>query len=321
MAVSEWSAQNVSPPKAAILNAAVTRGFTPVIGAMVVATIERPAGGPLTYTLRDNGAGADVTQEDGIYSMYFTDFNGTGRYSAKVEVENDGESTVVSPSKVTGFGSPIDPNVDSGDEDDTAPEDVSTGSFQRIATGGSLTCDSTECTYAAYRDFYPPARIDDLSVRRKNSDKGQVTFQFTAPGDDLDQGNATSYEFRVHQDFKTMLREFNKTNLVDREMVIEGDLLAPKPAGQTEEFTIEIKANTDSTVYVFSLVANDDYGNTSPQSNIVTVSLDPKSGIRMPVVAIVIIVLVAFVIIAVSALIICVKCKTKSKVTAGNVVP
>ncbi|XP_070541345.1 calcium-activated chloride channel regulator 2-like [Ptychodera flava] len=318
MAVSEWSVQSTSPPQAAILNVAVTRGFTPVIGAVVVATIERPAGGPLTYTLRDNGAGADVTKEDGIYSMYFTDFVAIGRYSAKVKVENDGESTVVSPSKITGFGPAIDPNVDSGDEDDTVPEDVSTGSFQRIATGGSLTCEGSACTYAAYRDFYPPARIDDLSVLRKDSDKGHVTFQFTAPGDDLDQGNATSYEFRVYQNFTTMLRELNKTDIVDRGMVIEGDLLAPKPAGQTEQFTIEIKAKTDSTVYVFSLAATDDYGNTSPQSNIVTVSLDPNSGI--PVVAIVIIVLVVFAIMTVSCVIVYLKCKNNPQVAAGTVV-
>lgn len=38
----------------------------------------------VTLDLQDNGSGADVSAGDGIYSAYFTDFKGAGRYGVKV---------------------------------------------------------------------------------------------------------------------------------------------------------------------------------------------------------------------------------------------
>lgn len=39
--------------------------------------------------------GADVTANDGIYSAYFTQFKGNGRYSVVAEVVGDGSAIIV----------------------------------------------------------------------------------------------------------------------------------------------------------------------------------------------------------------------------------
>ncbi|XP_077868639.1 calcium-activated chloride channel regulator 4A-like, partial [Saccoglossus kowalevskii] len=115
----------------------------PVLNAAVIATIERPNNDPIELTMADNGAGADITKYDGTYTSYFTAFNGDDRYSAKVNVANNGRDTVISPSRRVGFGSVIDQDYEGNV---MAIEDEETGSFQRAANGGSFTCSGTSCS-------------------------------------------------------------------------------------------------------------------------------------------------------------------------------
>ena len=81
-----------------ILYARLTKGNAPVIGANVRATIFRPGGPdtnpPVALMMRDNGAGyPDITADDGIYSVYFTDFATVpGFYSVQVSADNNGGS-------------------------------------------------------------------------------------------------------------------------------------------------------------------------------------------------------------------------------------
>ncbi|KAG8436687.1 hypothetical protein GDO86_007686 [Hymenochirus boettgeri] len=50
--------------------------------------IEPITGNTITLDLLDNGAGADIIKNDGVYSRYFTSFQVNGRYSLKVRVES-----------------------------------------------------------------------------------------------------------------------------------------------------------------------------------------------------------------------------------------
>merc|ERR1719334_1266246 len=75
--------------------AEVNQGSKPVIGAKVNAEIERPSDmngnpyPPLVLGLADNGSGADKIKNDGVYSRYFAEFTGKGRYSVKCQVVGD----------------------------------------------------------------------------------------------------------------------------------------------------------------------------------------------------------------------------------------
>ena len=80
-----------------IVYARVTKGgHLPVIDAHVKATIFKPGGdldasSPLTFVLRDNGAGyPDITAGDGIYSGYFADYATVpGLYTVRVVADNN----------------------------------------------------------------------------------------------------------------------------------------------------------------------------------------------------------------------------------------
>jgi len=80
-----------------IVYARVTKGgHLPVIDAHVKATVFKPGGdleasSPLTFVLRDNGAGyPDVTAGDGIYSAYFADYATVpGLYTIRVVADNN----------------------------------------------------------------------------------------------------------------------------------------------------------------------------------------------------------------------------------------
>ena len=50
------------------------------------ATVSMPSGNDAILVLQDNGVGADITSNDGIYSTFFTEFGGIGRYSVQVIV-------------------------------------------------------------------------------------------------------------------------------------------------------------------------------------------------------------------------------------------
>ncbi|XP_078612819.1 calcium-activated chloride channel regulator 1-like [Branchiostoma floridae x Branchiostoma japonicum] len=78
-----------SGPNALRIFASVRRGYLPVVGAAVKVHIEKPVDGRgEELTLLDNGAGADVTRNDGIYSRYFLGFSADGRYGVSVTVDN-----------------------------------------------------------------------------------------------------------------------------------------------------------------------------------------------------------------------------------------
>ncbi|XP_051869143.1 calcium-activated chloride channel regulator 1-like [Pristis pectinata] len=78
-----------------VINVEVSHGFLPVLYANVTAIIERPSGPPIEQELSDDGLGADIVRNDGIYSRYFLSFNGTGRYSVKVRVQgNEGTTRI-----------------------------------------------------------------------------------------------------------------------------------------------------------------------------------------------------------------------------------
>ncbi|VTJ70362.1 Hypothetical predicted protein, partial [Marmota monax] len=74
-------------PSPMIVYARVSQGFLPVLGVNVTAIIETQDGQQVTLELWDNGIGADTVKNDGIYSRYFTDYHGNGRYSLKVHVQ------------------------------------------------------------------------------------------------------------------------------------------------------------------------------------------------------------------------------------------
>ena len=83
-----------------VLFATVTRGYSPVVGAKVIANIEYPTGSAEKLEMRDDGAGADVEKGDGAYSAFIINSHVTGKHTISVEVESGNETAIKTVSSV-----------------------------------------------------------------------------------------------------------------------------------------------------------------------------------------------------------------------------
>ncbi|XP_078459604.1 calcium-activated chloride channel regulator 1-like [Lampetra planeri] len=249
--------------------AEVKQGSTPVVGATVIATIERPHEKPLELQLFDNGAGADAKKNDGIYSRFFAQFTATGRYSLKVKVVGDNKTTSLAPQRgsrslyipgkrkangelqVTQLPPPVIK------QDPTPVPD-----FIRVASAGSF---QVAVPPGGMKDVFPPCRITDLQAELQTS--SSVTLTWTAPGGDGDFGQAAMYKIMMSGSVDGLL---NGTDfrLVEREDLAWGDLNAPGLTGNIENFTVTTTELSPGDELYFCVQAVDSSDNVAPLSNV-----------------------------------------------------
>ncbi|KAL3846505.1 hypothetical protein ACJMK2_017485 [Sinanodonta woodiana] len=96
-------------PSTIRLYADVERGRSPVLNAIVTGMLIRGNGSSVNLTLHDTGKGADLLENDGLYTtyMYKDYFTGNGRYNMKIRVFSDGGT--VTYSSASGQRAPIVP--------------------------------------------------------------------------------------------------------------------------------------------------------------------------------------------------------------------
>ncbi|XP_053101849.1 calcium-activated chloride channel regulator 2-like [Hemicordylus capensis] len=189
-----------SYPSPMIVYAQVNQGFSPILGANVTAIIEPENGDPIILDLFDNGAGADVFKNDGVYSKYLFSFTRNGRYSLKVHVQRDNKTIGPYLTILWSNAMYIPGYLENGTIQMNAPrplmksEDtqIRSGGFRRITSGGSFSVSAVPT--GPYTDVFPPCKITDLDARIEGD---KVVLTWTAPGDDFDQGQAVGYEIRA----------------------------------------------------------------------------------------------------------------------------
>ncbi|XP_069497828.1 calcium-activated chloride channel regulator 1-like [Ambystoma mexicanum] len=250
-------------PNPMIVYAEVSQGYLPVLGANVTATIVTPRGTEKILELYDSGAGADVVKNDGIYSRYFTAFDGDGRYSLKVRAEGRDKTTRrgfrMQRSQalyVPGYlengvpqMNPLRPVV-TGDQ-------AKLGVFTRTTSSGSFVVSG----FASMPDLFPPCRVTDLRARIADN---KVHLSWTAPGGDYDVGQAERYEIRMSTHPLDL-----KGNLFDKATGVNVSGLTVGAAGsaQTFSFTPESFPLANATILYIALRATDRSGLRSDISN------------------------------------------------------
>ncbi|KAM5148089.1 calcium-activated chloride channel regulator 1-like [Mantella aurantiaca] len=255
-------------PNPMVVYAFVTQGMMPVSGAKVTAIIEPVLGNAVTLELLDNGAGADIIMDDGVYSRYFTAFTENGRYSLKIRVEStENKSRLRLPQNralyVPGY-------LNNGTVTMNPPqpkfsdEDFKVDAFSRTVLGGSFLLSNVPT--GPQRDIYPPEKITDLEAKIE-SDK--VVLLWTATGDDLDQGSATSYDLRMSNNPMDLRDNFYSSTKVNISSI------TPLSAGSREtfEFVPEDITIENGTILYFALVASDKVAQSSDVSNIAKAAL------------------------------------------------
>ncbi|XP_078264018.1 calcium-activated chloride channel regulator 1-like [Rhinoraja longicauda] len=257
-------------PKPLVIYAEVSHGYLPVIEAKVSATVERADGTTTIVDLLDNGADPDAVENDGIYSKYFINFGGNGRYSFKINVQGKDGVTRLSarrqgralyiPGYVQNGQIQQNPSRPPSIDDNTQ---VKLGSFQRVKSGG--TCLVSQVPPGVPPDVFPPSTIMDLKATIVHDN---IQLNWTAPGDDLDQGNVSHYEIRMSQNFTQLKNYFQSAHKINTTG------LNPQPANSKESFLISENIQLkNGTVIYFGAIAFDKANHTSALSNIAQAAL------------------------------------------------
>nr|XP_054763590.1 calcium-activated chloride channel regulator 1-like [Lytechinus pictus] len=267
----------------------LSKGFRPVVKAIVRAIVEKPGGSVADLIeLRDDGAGADITASDGIYSRFITNITGTGFYGIRAISENDGSAIILTRARtglsrvqaalrVADDGTIISPGTIGayevrlpGVESSQSLQGVPAPAFTRSSSVGSTTIRNLPAGFTPGQDLFPPARVQDLRVTVTFVGNSTLVLTWIAPGDDLDTGTATYYDIRVGNSSSQLLGNFSNATEISQSSILAGNLSSPMPSGSVETFIIEVPDMTElnSFSYSFALRAVDDDGKSSPISNV-----------------------------------------------------
>ncbi|KAK7003556.1 calcium-activated chloride channel regulator 2 [Biomphalaria glabrata] len=241
---------NSTWPLLSFIVAEVIQGNQPLRNLKVKALVNRPMADPIEIELFDNGIGADIVKNDGIYSRYFTSFTISGRYSAVVEMSDQRGDMIMTGS--------LD------------------GHYQVAkAYAGSVHIEHVKLpsldTSSILVDDFPPMRITDLRVLQTSQAEGMIVLAWTAPGDDADHDRASYYNILMSHTADTLIDAMDLP-IIDSKLVIQGKLDSPQPFGMREKIVLKMETyKNKNESFVFAVFAVDDSGNKGRTSNLVTV--------------------------------------------------
>ncbi|NXD06899.1 CLCA1 regulator, partial [Nothocercus nigrocapillus] len=272
--VKAYMNQMNTAPYPIVIYAEVSQEFLPVLGATVIATIEKDGAAAESLQLLDNGAGADTIKNDGIYSRYFTSFQSGQRYSLKVNAR--GRNTTVRLGRRQNRALYIPGYRENGKIQMNAPrpefsdEEIQAqlGNFNRIATNSFVPTISPGTT------SFPPGRITDLQAYIENN---AIFLTWTAPGSVLDNGQADHYIIKTSENLLALRDDFDNATTVNTANLV------PKSAGTTEIFTIKPENLTieNGTIIYVAMRAAATTNLTSDVSNIAQATwfIPPKASV------------------------------------------
>ncbi|XP_070557748.1 calcium-activated chloride channel regulator 4-like [Ptychodera flava] len=264
-----------SPP-VVIIYAYLSQGYVPVTGASVFATVDRPHPHlPTEVQLFDNGVGADVSKDDGVYSGYFLDFEEADcgdrecRYSVQVTADDkDGNALIRIIGKMGALPKNFSVIPETGD-----PTPV--GDFARISAGGVIQVSDDVKYREPGEDLFPPSAITDLEAVAASYENQTIELQWTATGDDFDKGTAAYYDLRYSTSFSHILDNFDNATVITDQDVVIGNLSNPEQSETLETFVVRMPVRGTGTTYYFAVKAVDDGGNVGAISNIAQQTLVP----------------------------------------------
>ncbi|KAG8555803.1 hypothetical protein GDO81_017821 [Engystomops pustulosus] len=265
----EWTDEGITPEQPRTVFAELKQGHIAVQGANVTAVIEPESGDPIIVTLKDNGAGADTLRNDGIYSGYIFLFPKNGRYALKILAKSTNTTSLVpalnnAAMYVPGYIENGTINMNPPKPIVTSFEQRSIEPFSRIHFLGSFKV-SYVLENMENKDIFPPCRIVDLEARLQND---YAILTWTAPGDNYDQGSASSYDIRTSNSPSELQQHFPMA------VVVNTSSIHPKPAGSRETFSFKLHNGTGDRgiILYIAIRATDKAAQQSPVSNLVHVT-------------------------------------------------
>jgi calcium-activated chloride channel protein 1 len=259
-------------PSPMIIYANIRQGVFPILRATVTALIESVNGKTVTLELLDNGAGADATKNDGVYSRYFTAYDTNGRYSVKIWALGGAHSDTQRAIPQQNGAMYMPGWIGNGEIKWNPPRSEINNTlqhkqvcFSRTSSGGSFVASNVPNT--PILDLFPPCQITDLKARIQGDNLINLTW--TAPGDDYDQGQAYKYIIRISTRILDLRDKFNESVQVNTTDLI------PKEANSEEVFVFKPEGIIfeNGTDLFIAIQAVDKTNLESEISNIAQVSL------------------------------------------------
>ena len=225
--------------------------------------------------LLDNGAGdPDITADDGVYSRYMIKYPGEGRYEFTVTA-SDNNNEAFTATNVASQDKTEKNQTEKFIEEDCCGSRVNFFN-KRIRPTGHFTARSPKIavkhliqvfsTDNGNSDKISPSQIGDLTLE-VDHELDQLTFTFTAPGDDFDHGHVEKYNVIAMRDRKDMFNE----SLVASEDFTFLEFRSEKEAGQRVSFLISFDIYNEDIF--LAVVGVDEAGNQGRVSNVVKVFL------------------------------------------------
>ena len=122
-------------------------------------------------------------------------------------------------------------------------------------------------------DAFPPSRVTDLKVVSIQVDQMTLTIEWTAPGDDLDTGTASSYQIKYSSVFDDLVGGKFDSALAFGPQDVVGGSLVPLVAGSRQQVSLKIPSASEDITYFIALKAVDKVNQMSNTSNIVSAQI------------------------------------------------
>ncbi|XP_064469459.1 calcium-activated chloride channel regulator 3A-1-like [Ornithodoros turicata] len=283
----------VTFPEVLSVHVRVSKGQNAILGAIVKATVTRPKWTATTLVLKDDGVGADNTHGDGIYSAYFTQHVGSGRYGVIVKARGGRGARILRPvKKDTSIGDigKMPRNLTRSAKRTYKLRDLvikpqrrhmwaprilgDAGFFERVVDAGSFQL-------LGYDENakIPPGPVNDLVLQdsRYKGSRWMVTLTWTAMGAHMDFGKATSLEVRSSLVASELEENFQEAFLISKPDIVTGTL-TPQTPGFRQELVIVIppralgRTKATAVNLYFAMKTRNSAGQTSPVSNVARVS-------------------------------------------------
>lgn len=174
-----------------------------VLQAAVSLTVAIPDRELVTLQLRDDGAGADITGNDGVYSAFLVGV------PPNISDVSAGALSLSAQASGPGYFMPEDLTLSTPNE---CCGSILTLPSSLVATPSFLVAGSAQVKVTSPPpNNLPPGQVTDLQAT--TSDRS-VQLSFTAPGADLDYGTVSGYEVVVYKEGATFYQEMVSNSLV-----------------------------------------------------------------------------------------------------------
>ncbi|XP_052284619.1 calcium-activated chloride channel regulator 1-like isoform X2 [Dreissena polymorpha] len=259
-------------PNIVSMHVDVTQGVHPVVGLNVSAYVETPGHKTLTLQLFDNGAGADITKHDGVYSREYSRFTDVGLHHVTFVIHGYGMRDVHTKEETFSI------DMTKRRLNKHVTKRSVNGGVERHVYGGVvyLPDKAIKDEQNLLTMSVPPSRVHDLRATLSLKYRRTVVLTWASAADDVNHGHDISYTIYVGYDINDVraFLDFTDTGLYNGTGNVEMERFDRSTSGYGQEVKLWMPKRVSKTL-AFAIKAVDSSGKVGPSSNVAS-ALNPR---------------------------------------------